>query len=57
MKKKMKKLRLSKETVRGLNLERVVGASELYTQCYCSYYSNCRYICDVPETTFPTCIA
>jgi hypothetical protein len=61
MKKKAKKLELSKETLRGLDLERVVGAnhsdSDMYRYTCFSNYSNCQYACDMPETTFPTCIA
>lgn len=57
MKKRTKKLKLAKETVRGLDLEQVVGASGVQTDCCTTDYSNCPYICEVLETTFPTCIA
>ena len=61
MKKTVKKLALSKETVLGLtDLERAVGAtetSETYSWCYGCGCQSYAYVCDAQETAHPTCIA
>ncbi len=68
-KKTTKKLVLSKETLRGLtdDLRRVKGGEISILSCNytCNYtcdgYASCPvsvcYVCEVPETTYPTCIA
>ena len=57
-KKTVKKLALSKETVRGLtvDLKRAAGAYPTQTldSCGCHSYA---YVCDAQETAHPTCIA